>query len=165
MTGEDEKVSESTIHAREMGFKKDEFVRLRFLGEAGWLSLDLGQHDRATAIFEGIRILSPEDPVAHLGLGEAALARGDAKTARASALAAQGAEFATIAARALGLTIEARAELMSGNTESARELLQAAVLLDPKGSGGETARGLIEVFESLRGDLTHGRENKKGGDR
>src|SRR4051812_42876997 len=55
---------------------KDGTVLLQYLAEAAYLWSYLGKPDEAKAIFEGLQLLAPADPVAPLGLAEIYLSEG-----------------------------------------------------------------------------------------
>ncbi|MCA9319328.1 MAG: hypothetical protein KDB53_01270, partial [Planctomycetes bacterium] len=112
--------------------------------EAGWLALSLGDLPRAQAIFDGLRILSPEDPLSSMGQAEIALALGDAATAKSAARAVQRAENADLQTRCLGIVLEARAELCGHAFARAKTQLEEAIRLDAQGAAGRSARVLLD---------------------
>lgn len=139
----------STLHALEMGFTGNDFMRLRFLGESAWLALSLGDLERAEAIFDALEVLSPEDPVAPLGHAEILLARGDAQGAKTAARKLQTAAGADTATQSAGLILEARAALLEGDPEGARAPLAAVRALAADGEHTDVAAVLLEEIECL----------------
>ena len=129
-------------YAELLGMRDDGFAKLRFLGEAAYRWLGLGDHERADAIFTALRTLAPEDPVGHLGEAELRLAMRAYRDAERAALRATCVRNTTPSTMAMAYCLRSRALCALGRGEQAVRLLRDAATLDPRGPGGREAKML-----------------------
>lgn len=127
--------------------------RLRFLGEAGYLWLYLGELDQAEIVFKGLAALAPDDPVGLLGLAEAALRRGEFRDAERHidrALLARQIEKRTMA---LAHVIRGRVLLGRNKPREACRAWDSATKLDPAAPEAVLAAQWRRVAEATLADL------------
>lgn len=139
----------STIYAEKMGLKNDGNLRLRFLGETGWLALQLGDVENAEKIFRGIVAAAPKCAMGGLGLAEVLLRRRQYSAARIEAVRVQTAHDVSATVSAQGLILESRIACAGGDIEEARRLLDEAGALDPDGPSGSAASELRRRLDSF----------------
>lgn len=130
-----------------LDLEANNFERLRFLGEAGYLWSDLGQLDKASEIFEAMKILAPHDPVSHLGLAGVHLARQQFRQAEVQAIKA--ARVASSSPSSLALAYNLRGDALVGLNKpaEAQKAWQKALRADPDGAGGTGATERIQIAE------------------
>jgi tetratricopeptide (TPR) repeat protein len=142
-------VSDGTQRAKLVTGPGDE--RARFLVEAGYMALCLGDPERARTIFLGVRAVLPEHHAGALGEAEALLDLDrpqEALRAAREAVRGDGHARATLAWATL---VQAKAALRIDDRSQARECCARAVEMDPRGSAAELARQWVATMDDLAG--------------
>lgn len=112
--------------------------------EAGYLWMDLGQHDKASEVLQGAAILMPRSEVPQLALGTLELSRGHHDKALQAFRAAQ-----KLAPRSgLPRAHAGEALLFMGKTAEALKELKAAQELDSGGDAAKLAEALLQAHEA-----------------
>ena len=135
----------STIFARTLRIDPQGDDRLRFLGEAAYAWLYAGHLDKAAAIFDGLTVLAPNDPVGHLGIADVLLSNGrheDACDAVALAVRAANIDRRTMAC---AYAVRGQALLGLGRRIEAEVAWRAAGELDPSNAWTDLAEALSKA--------------------
>lgn len=112
--------------------------------EAGYLWMDMGQHDKAREIFAGVAALMPKSEVPQLALGTLEFVQGRHDKALQSYRAAQRLAPTSGLIRAYC----GEALLFMGKANEAQKEFKAAVDLDPEGDGSRFAQALMSANEA-----------------
>lgn len=124
---------------------------VRFLVEAGYMALCLGDPSRARAIFKGVCEVIPEHHSGHLGLAEALLDLGQAADAFAVAGQAVRADGHAPGTLAWALLVQGKAALAREDRKTARVLYEQAREVDPGGPGAVLAANWMATIDDVSG--------------
>jgi tetratricopeptide (TPR) repeat protein len=115
------------------------------LMEAGMIYRDLRNFGTAREVFTGVQALLPKSDAAHVALGTVSFKEGDFETAdRHYRLALEVNPRSAYACAHL-----AELECFLGNPDKARQYVQEAIRLDPRGAFGNFARTLLNLIEEM----------------
>lgn len=116
-----------------------------FLMESGFIQRAAKRFQAARETFEGVRVLCPQSETPDIALGTVSFAEGnidEAITLYQAALAKN--PLSAFAHAQMG-----EAYLFKKDKDTARQYLQKAVELDPKGEAGTLARSLLGLANAL----------------
>ena len=122
---------------------------LQYLAEAAYLWSYLGKPDEARAIFEGLQLLAPADPVAPLGLAEIYLSQGKFREADKAADAASKMENSDRRTMAFAYKLRGRSLLQLNKPRDAEKCFQRAAEIDKDGPEGKSAATLLAMAREM----------------
>jgi tetratricopeptide (TPR) repeat protein len=118
------------------------------LMEAGIIYRDLRNFEAAREVFSGVQALLPKSDAPHVALGTVSFKEGDFEGAdRHYRLALEVNPRSAYAFAHL-----AELEAMRGNSDKARQHVQEAIKLDPRGPFGKMARSLLNFIEAMQSE-------------
>jgi tetratricopeptide (TPR) repeat protein len=124
-------------------------VLLQYLAEAAYLWSYLGKPDEARAIFEGLQLLAPGDPVAPLGLAEIYLSEGKFREADKAAEMASKMDNADRRTLAFAYKLRGRSLIQLNKAREAEKFWQRAVEIDKDGPEGKSATVLLSMAREM----------------
>lgn len=128
----------------------DDPTPLQLLGEAGCCWLRVGRPDEAFLVFDGLSLLTPDEPLPWVGMADCRLRQG--RVDEALALYEKAAGVPRIDRRGLASTWRKRGDVLFrlGRGDEAVEAWVEASALDPDGDEGRAATEQREVFAAFR---------------
>jgi tetratricopeptide (TPR) repeat protein len=114
--------------------------------EAGYLCRYTRHFDRAQTIFAGVRALCPDSEVPLVALGTIEFDQGRF----ASAISEYRKALELNPSSSYAYAHLAEAQLFQMDRAGARESLQTALRLDPRGTSGQFARSLLAMLDVIR---------------
>ena len=119
---------------------------ISLLLEAGHLCRYTQHFDRAHTIFAGVRALRPDSDVPLVALGTVEFDQGRF----ASAISEYRKALELNPSSSYAYAHLGEAQLFQMDRTAARESLQTALRLDPRGTSGQFARSLLAIMELIR---------------
>jgi len=128
---------------------KEGRVLLQYLAEAAYMWSYLGKPEEAKAVFEGLQLLAPADPVAPLGLAEILLSQGKFREADKAAETASRMENADRRTVAFAYKLRGRCLVQLNKIKDAEKFWMRAIEIDKDGPEGKSAGALLEMARKM----------------
>ncbi len=117
-----------------------------FLMESGFIQRDAKRLQAARETFEGVRVLCPQSEMPDIALGTVSFAEGNID----EAITRYQAALTKNPSSAFAHAQMGEACLFKKDQDTARQYLEKAVELDPRGEAGNLARSLLDLAKAAK---------------